>query len=1622
MTDVTLRIRGDASGVIRASADASRAVSGIGQASQQAGTAGRRAGQQIAEGADQAAQASQRAAQAMRSLVASAAAAFGTAQIIQAADAYTRMTGALTLATDSASELAATQQMLFDIAQANRAPLEATVSLYTKLSGALKESGATSAELASITSTISQAMAISGTSAAAAEGAITQLGQAFASGALRGDEFNSVNEAAPRLMQALAASLGVGRGALRAMAEQGQLTAEVLSRALTGEQARKIAEEFAKLPPTLSQATTVAGNALTKFVGEMDAALGVSRTLAEGVIGAANAIGNLGSQITLIKDVFSAAFVGLAAFAGAKGLMLLTSSAGAASTALAALLTRLGAVPALMAYVSGTMTGGAAAMTGFAAAGRTVVAMLGGWPVIVAAAAAGLALLVSRLMSAQDEAVAAAQEMRRQYEQTNAQFIAARQMFRQQNADVIGADIAAQEQLIARMTGRFSEQSVAMKSARERLVELQAEYKKAGGQLTALTGTQTAARAAAEQFNAGLREQAKQLQLQQAAAKGGAAAAAALASSEIDWSRATAAQRAERDQLLALLKASQPAQDSLTRSTTSGAAADRDAARAVEERRQAMAALVGIADRLAAEMGGPVLRAAQQYRDALVGIAQAEERALAAGQNAAEVAALSAQARANAADIYAQATEQANQRAADSGQQMVDASAQQADEMTNYWSGAADAIARSFGDFVASGLKSFSDFGRSLKRIAQQIISGLVAQFGQSRITVPIMLGAGVSPAAIAGATGMSPAAVAASAGNTGMLGGILGGIGGALGGFSAGLGVAGAAGFSAASSFGLASIAAGNFAVGLGALAGALGPIGLALGGINAITGGRLFGTSYSPTGVRGSQLNFGESGASGFNFEEQSRRRSLFRGTARRTVESALGEDAQAQIDQFFAQVGTAVAQAAAQLGVDIPQRITASFRATTDAQGNVISEVGTILGRQYNESFEVFSRRIAAENVIGVLDAALDGEAGRIAEAWRGSADTLADGAQFLLNAATDMRGGFRLLGDSSLTGVAELVQRLAGDGESLTAAYARISGATVLLTDAVELMGVDLGRTREQFVEFAAGIAEAAGGLEQAQGLWRGYFQSFYTEQERGLVQLQQARQRGTAQAAGLGLDLSQFTGAGGMQAFRELFESRLPTLSADQVVAWLQFGSTLANITDLQGRYTDAVAQTAETIGEFMAGIDAALGEFAPEQTLEQQLAAQRAQNAELIARAQELGASEAELARVRQLGDARIQQIIGSVSQQAATLTGSLRRLGITISGSAEDIAVLASQMSGDFDSLFEEFLGSFYSETEQGAQRLSVAQANLSAALQAAGLASDELISREQLRAQIEAALAAGNIVLAESLLRVASAMNAVDAAAGSAVGSGSVGGGGGGGGGGGLDTSAQWWAANGQGGDPAGGLVDDIERIRQGLRDWLQSLTTGDLSPERPRDQLRRAQAEYQRLLTAAAGGDADALRQLQGASEQVLRLGRQVFGSSAGYTSLYNQILAQVGGLVGFGGGPIGGGGGGSTRPVDDLGDSAGRAAAALDALADRLGMPAGSLTVPSPQFGGVSDQASSETAARPVVQELQRGRTAAAEDNARLRAEIAELSARMDRMSAAAERQAEQLARSNDYRRV
>jgi tape measure domain-containing protein len=125
-------------------------------------------------------------------------------------------------------------------------------------------------------------MALSGRGASENNSAITQLSQALASGVLRGDEFNSMMENGPRLMQALADALGTTTGALRAMAEEGKLTADILVSALK-DQAGQIATEFSSLPLTIGNASTNLSNAIKGMIGDFDDANNASGVVAKSI-------------------------------------------------------------------------------------------------------------------------------------------------------------------------------------------------------------------------------------------------------------------------------------------------------------------------------------------------------------------------------------------------------------------------------------------------------------------------------------------------------------------------------------------------------------------------------------------------------------------------------------------------------------------------------------------------------------------------------------------------------------------------------------------------------------------------------------------------------------------------------------------------------------------------------------------------------------------------------------------------------------------------------------------------------------------------------------------------------------------------------------------------------------------------------------------------------------------------------------------------------------------------------------------------------------------------------------------------------------------------------------------
>ncbi|MBV5332309.1 tape measure protein, partial [bacterium] len=145
--------------------------------------------------------------------------------------------------------------------------------------------GGTSVDTARMVETVAGALRLGNASTQEAESAMRQFGQAMAKGKLNGDEFVSLMENAPYLMDAVAASLGKTKGDLFAMAEAGQLTAQVFGDAVLGS-FDAVTGKADTLAPTIGQAMERITTAFTVAASESKA-VGLASTAAFSAMGIA---------------------------------------------------------------------------------------------------------------------------------------------------------------------------------------------------------------------------------------------------------------------------------------------------------------------------------------------------------------------------------------------------------------------------------------------------------------------------------------------------------------------------------------------------------------------------------------------------------------------------------------------------------------------------------------------------------------------------------------------------------------------------------------------------------------------------------------------------------------------------------------------------------------------------------------------------------------------------------------------------------------------------------------------------------------------------------------------------------------------------------------------------------------------------------------------------------------------------------------------------------------------------------------------------------------------------------------------------------------------------------------
>ena len=223
-------------------------------------------------------------------------AALSVREVVRYGDAWRNTQAQLRIVTEGTGQLAQVTEELLRLGTRTRSEFDATANLYARLARSTSELGISQRELLDVTETINQAIQVSGATSTEASNGLIQFSQGLAAGALRGDELRSVLEQMPRLARAIADGLDVPIGKLREMGKEGELTAEAVIGALQG-QADVIAEEFAKLEPTIGSAFTVLNNNVGEFIGKLGEVSGATSGGADAILSLGEGVGQLTDAI-----------------------------------------------------------------------------------------------------------------------------------------------------------------------------------------------------------------------------------------------------------------------------------------------------------------------------------------------------------------------------------------------------------------------------------------------------------------------------------------------------------------------------------------------------------------------------------------------------------------------------------------------------------------------------------------------------------------------------------------------------------------------------------------------------------------------------------------------------------------------------------------------------------------------------------------------------------------------------------------------------------------------------------------------------------------------------------------------------------------------------------------------------------------------------------------------------------------------------------------------------------------------------------------------------------------------------------------------------------------------------
>lgn len=189
----------------------------------------------------------------------------GIGTTLNLSDTLTSTTARLNLMNDGLQTTEDLQNMIYLSAERSRGAYQSTADAVSKLGLMAGDAFSSSEEIIAFTEQLNKQFIIAGTEASGISAAMLQLTQAMGSGVLRGEEYNSILEQAPNIIESIANYMEVPKGQLKDMAAEGKITADIVKNAMFAA-AEETNAKFESMPKTFAQiGTSIQNTALMAF-------------------------------------------------------------------------------------------------------------------------------------------------------------------------------------------------------------------------------------------------------------------------------------------------------------------------------------------------------------------------------------------------------------------------------------------------------------------------------------------------------------------------------------------------------------------------------------------------------------------------------------------------------------------------------------------------------------------------------------------------------------------------------------------------------------------------------------------------------------------------------------------------------------------------------------------------------------------------------------------------------------------------------------------------------------------------------------------------------------------------------------------------------------------------------------------------------------------------------------------------------------------------------------------------------------------------------------------------------------------------------------------------------------